>query len=72
MKPSKKKNCQEKLDLNKNVSFPKIDSYFKTAAKQFCLKVEDKNVSSENELKAVYIEALKKKLQGKRSFICIY
>lgn len=60
MKPSKKKIVQEKKG-----SKEKINDYFQLAAKEFNLNVDEENVSSERELKAVYIDALKQKLQGK-------
>lgn len=56
MKPSKKKTCQPKKDTSR------IDTYFKVPAK--ILDLEEKNVSDETDLKAVYIAALKTKLRG--------
>lgn len=62
MKPStsKKKNVQKKSS-----SDVKIDHYFQTASKQLNLEVKIEDAPSEKAVKAIYIEALKKKLQGK-------
>lgn len=61
MKPTKKKNFQTKK-VNDS-STPKIDSYFKAAAKQLNLVLEP--TSDTWDEKTIYIEAAKKKLRGK-------
>lgn len=68
MKPTKKKNCQDVNQINKggNKSAKQIDNYFKSAPKPFIVeKIDDSETT-----KAVYVEALQKKLDRKNfSFI---
>ncbi len=71
MKPSKNKRSQPKKGFKDNGATPTIDNYFKAAAKFLDVEVEEKNVSDETDLKAIYIEALKTKLQGKHFSIRI-
>lgn len=63
MKSSKNKNSQNKKGGDD--STPKIDTYFKAAAKQFDINIEETNMSDVATARDSYIDALKKKLEGK-------
>lgn len=69
MKPSKKENIptSSKKDEKDNHTAPKIQSYFKSAPKTFVIENNNENGCSSSQ--AIYIEALKKKLQGKAIFV---
>lgn len=62
MKSVKKSAAQEK-SKNENTTTPSIQNFFKSAPKPFHIGTSD---TLKDATKAVYVEALKRKLQGKR------